>query len=98
MQGIGAIMSKKKLMIGLMLAGWLACAESSPIKEEATENAINPQLSQMAGNINLVNSSLFDFSNNADNGVSARSVPLPAAILLFGPAIGCLIGLRTKWK
>ncbi|KJV05826.1 hypothetical protein [Methylocucumis oryzae] len=81
-----------------MLAGWLAHAESSPIKEEITETAINPQLSQMAGKINLVSSSLFDFSNKTDNGVSARSVPLPAAILLFGPAMVCLMGLRTKRK
>ncbi len=101
MQGIGAIMSKiskKKLMIGLILAGWLTHAESSPIKEEITETAINAQPSQMTGKINLASSSLFDFSDNTSIGVSARRVPLPAAILLFGPAMVCLMGLRTKRK
>lgn len=86
-----------RFFLGCLLGLWIVSAESSPYS--ATNEA--KDIAGEKGYLVLENkqASLVDgISDINEPEITVKNIPIPAAILLFGPAVVCLLGLKAKRK
>ncbi|MCF7999323.1 MAG: hypothetical protein K9L25_09810 [Methylovulum sp.] len=93
-------MSRYSLFIRVFFIGLLVTggAVASPFSgnNEGTSIAQLPAENIATPSADLHNNWLFDHVDKTADRI--KSVPIPAAILLFGPATLCLLGLSGKRK
>lgn len=101
------IISKSRLILAFSLLSVIGVAESSSYSDKGTEQEISKWDTGNEKNRGLLlneadirSATINDASSGEENkSVSrTRNIPIPAAILLFGPAVLCLMGLSGKRK